>query len=138
MKYPIVIHKDENSDFGITVPDIPGCFSAARSLDEAIENATEAILCHLEGLILDEEPIPQPTSIENHVSNPDYKGGTWAIVNVDVTQISGKSKRVNITIPERVLSQLDSFAKRSGSSRSGFFVTAAMEYMMKHQDQKSF
>ena len=103
MNYPIVIHKDKDSDFGITVPDIPGCFSAAKSLDEAVENAREAILCHLEGVMLDEEPIPQPTAIENHTNNPDYKDGTWALVNIDITQISGKSKRVNITIPERVL-----------------------------------
>ena len=134
MNYPIVIHKDKDSDFGITVPDISGCFSAAKSLDEAVENAKEAILCHLEGLMLDEEPIPQPTSIENHTNNPDYKDGTWALVNIDITQISGKSKRVNITIPERVLSQLDSFAKRKGESRSGLFLTAAMEYMAKYQD----
>ena len=34
MRYPVVIHKDENSDFGVMVPDIPGCYSAGDTYDE--------------------------------------------------------------------------------------------------------
>ena len=50
MRYPVVIHKDHNSDYGVTVPDLPGCFSAAETMDEALREAVEAIECHLEGL----------------------------------------------------------------------------------------
>jgi predicted RNase H-like HicB family nuclease len=37
MRYPVVIHKDLDSDYGVTVPDLPGCFSAGTTLDEALE-----------------------------------------------------------------------------------------------------
>jgi len=50
MRYPVVIHKDQDSDYGVTVPDLPGCFSAGSTVDEAIDNAVEAIECHVEGL----------------------------------------------------------------------------------------
>ena len=56
MRYPIVIHKDPDSDYGVTVPDLPGCFSGGDTMDEAIDMAHEAILGHIEGLLMDGEP----------------------------------------------------------------------------------
>ena len=98
MRYPVVIHKDPESDYGVTVPDLPGCFSAGETLDEALTEAVEAIECHLEGLLMDGELIPTPKTIEYHQHDPDYQGGVWAIVTVDVSKLSGKPKRVNITL----------------------------------------
>ncbi|MCP4151883.1 MAG: type II toxin-antitoxin system HicB family antitoxin [bacterium] len=132
MNYPVVIHKDKESDYGVTVPDLPGCFSAGDTMEEALENANEAILCHAEGLMMDDEPVPPPTSIEKHNTNPDYKNGVWALVNVDLSKVTGKAKRVNITIPERLLAQVDNFARQKGETRSGLFLSAAMEYMAHH------
>ena len=86
MIYSIVIHKDSESDYGVTVPDLPGCFSAGSTIEEAIENAKEAIECHIEGLRLDNEPIPTPSPIEIHQLNPDYFGGIWKVVNLAEAQ----------------------------------------------------
>jgi len=83
MHYPVVIHKDKGSDYGVIVPDLPGCFSAGETMDEALKNAVEAIELHLEGMLLDGETIPEALSIEDHEGNPDYSGGTWAMVSVD-------------------------------------------------------
>ena len=45
MKYPIAIEPgDDHTAFGVVVPDLPGCFSAGDTLDEAIDNAREAIV----------------------------------------------------------------------------------------------
>lgn len=60
MRYPIVIHKDKGTDFGVIVPDVAGCFSAGDTQEEAIKMAREAIECHLEGMLLDGEAIPVP------------------------------------------------------------------------------
>lgn len=133
MKYPVVIHKDENSDYGVTFPDLPGCFSAGDTIEEALANAQEAAECHIEGILIDSEPIPVPTSIENHKDNPDFKDGIWALVEVDLSRLSLKSKRVNITMPERLLNSLDYFAKKHGETRSGVLAQAATEYMSSHQ-----
>lgn len=133
MKYSIVIHKDQDSDYGVTFPDIPGCFSAGSSIDEAISQAQEAAECHIEGLLLDSEPIPVSSSIENHKNNPDYQDGTWALIEVDISKLSLKSKRVNISIPERLLNTIDHFAKNHGETRSGLLAHAATEYMATHQ-----
>lgn len=129
MRYPIVIHKDSNSDYGVTVPDLPGCFSAGDTIDEALQQAVEAIECHIEGLLLDGEAIPAPHNIEEHQENPDFAGGIWAIVTVDISKLSGKAKRVNITLPERVLALMDEYAAQHGETRSGLIAQAAMEFM---------
>lgn len=133
MKYPIVIHKDDDSDYGVTFPDLPGCFSAGSTIEEAMTEAQEAAECHIEGILLDSEPIPVSTSIENHKTNPDFKDGIWALVEVDISKLSLKSKRVNITIPERLLSSVDHYAKKHGESRSGLLAQAVTEYMASHQ-----
>jgi predicted RNase H-like HicB family nuclease len=52
MRYPVVIHKDADSDYGVSVPDLPGCFSAGESVEEAIACVTEAIECHTEGTLM--------------------------------------------------------------------------------------
>ena len=81
MRYPIFIHKDPESDYGVTVPDIPGCFSAGESVEEAISCAAEAIECHIEGLLIDGESIPNPSPIEQHRDNPEYSDGIWAFTD---------------------------------------------------------
>lgn len=44
MRYPIAIENgDDKHAFGVVVPDLPGCFSAGDTIDEAIDNAKEAI-----------------------------------------------------------------------------------------------
>ena len=136
MNFSVVIHSDDNS-FGATVPDLPGCFSAGETLDEVLEDIQEAILCHIEGLLSDDAAegaplaakIPFPLPIKVHQKNKDFRDGIWAIVNVDLSQLSGKAKRVNITMPERILSQVDSFANQIGESRSGLLVAAVMNYI---------
>ncbi|SFX54842.1 type II toxin-antitoxin system HicB family antitoxin [Marinospirillum alkaliphilum] len=133
MKYPIVIHKDNDTDFGVTVPDVPGCFSAGTTLEETIEMAHEAIECHLEGMLMDGEAIPLPSAIETHHQNQDYAGGIWALVDIDLSKLSVKSRRVNITIPERLLNAVDHYAKKHGESRSGLLAQAVTEYMATHR-----
>lgn len=132
MQYPIFIHKDPSSDYGVIVPDLPGCFSAGSSIEEAIENAHEAIECHLEGLIIAGESFPFKKSLEHHADNPDLKDGVLAIVDIDVSKLSGKCKRINITFPERFLKQIDEYTKNHGGNRSAFLVDAAMDFMAAH------
>lgn len=135
MRYPVVIHKDRNSDYGVTVPDLPGCFSAGDTADEALSNAIEAIECHIEGLLIDGERIPPGMPIERHRAKREFASGIWALVDVDLSKLSGKARRVNITMPERILTQIDSFASRTGDTRSGLLVHAALEYVSAHAEQ---
>ncbi len=129
MNYPIVIHKDKDSDYGVIVPDLPGCFSAGRTLDEAIAMAREAIELHLQGLIEAGESVPKPRSIESHKGRREYRGGTWAVVSIDPSSLRINAKRINITMPERVLDAVDRYARQKGETRSGLLVRAVRTYI---------
>lgn len=133
MRFPVVIHKDPDSDYGVTVPDLPGCFSAGETVDEALTEVVEAIETHLEGMLLDSEPIPTPKTIEFYKGDPEFADGIWAVVNVDISKLSGRSKRVNITIPERLLSLMDQYVAERGETRSGLIAQATMEYIASHR-----
>ena len=129
MRYPVIIHKDRGSDYGVTVPDLPGCFSAGETLEEALGNAEEAVLTHVEGLLLDDDTVPSPTDVETLRRKLKQKSVVWGIVSVDLSKLSERAKRINITIPDRLLSKIDSFAESVGESRSGLLASAALEYM---------
>ena len=133
MRYPVVTHKEKGSDYGVTVPDLPGCFSAGRTMQDALEAAHEAIATHIEGMLLDGERVPPPTSIDLRHGNPDYAGGVWALVPVDLGKLSGRAKRINITLPERSLTEMDICAKSIGETRSGFLLRAALEFIARHR-----
>jgi predicted RNase H-like HicB family nuclease len=128
VNYPIVIHKDPDSDFGVTVPDLPGCFSAGSTLDEAIAMAHEAIEAYLETIIEDGQAVPDPSPVETYRNKKDFAGGIWAVVSVDPSRLM-KAKRVNITMPERVLATVDRFAADTGETRSGLLVRAVTDYI---------
>ena len=134
MRYPVVIYKDELSDFGVSIPDIPGCYSAGSTYDEALTNAIEAIECHLEGLLMDNESLPVGTTIDRWIDNEEFQGGVWAFIDIDLSQISGKAKRINISMPERVLSLIDLYSKNHAiKNRSSFLADAALSYMESHK-----
>ncbi len=130
MRFPVAIHKDAGTGYGVTVPDLPGCFSAGDTLDEAIASAHEAIACHIEGLLMDGLPIPDQEPIETHMDRED-KDATWALVDVDISRLSSAIRRVNITMPARVLAIVDEAAAREGESRSGLLARAALSYIQK-------
>ncbi len=87
MRYPVVIHKDPESCYGVTVPDLLGCFSAGDTIEDALIHAVEAIECDLEGLLLDGEPIYTPKDVAFHTKNPAYADGLWKTVSVDLTAL---------------------------------------------------
>jgi predicted RNase H-like HicB family nuclease len=63
-QYIALIHKEADSDYGVSFPDLPGLISAGRTLDEARNMGAEALALHLEGLAADGEAAPEPSSLE--------------------------------------------------------------------------
>ena len=99
MQFPIVIHKDQTSRYGVTAPDLPGCFFEGDSFEAAVSSAHEAVASHIEGLLMDGEAIPERKPIELHQINQDYEDGVWALIDVEISKLSSKTVRVNITMP---------------------------------------
>ena len=137
MFYPVVVHKDPDSDYGVSIPDLPGCISAGATLNEALEAAKDAIECHIEGMLIDGESVPIGGEVDRYRQDPEWTDGIWGLVQVGLSKLSGKSRHVNITLPERLLSQVNRFALSHGDTLSGFLAHAALEYMQQHQSDES-
>lgn len=131
MEFPIAIHKNDGSVYGVIVPDIPGCHSAGETIDEAIRNAKDAIFGHVETLLeLGEVPSFKASNVEDLAKNEDYAGAIWALVDVDLAQLDPTPERVNISLPRFVLRKIDSYTKAHHETRSGFLARAAMNALV--------
>lgn len=130
MKYPIAIEPgNDTTAWGVVVPDLPGCFSAADDgIDQAIENAKEAIALWIEEAISNGESIPMPSSITDLQKSGEYEGWIWAIAEVDPALIDDTVERVNITLPRRILALLDQRAKSAGETRSGYIAQMTLTH----------
>lgn len=129
MRYPIILHTDDHQDFGVTVPDLPGCFSAGDSIEEAINNAREAILAHAEVMAEDGESIPLPSEIVNMDDfYPNEGTALLAYVDIDLEPVLGPAKRINITIRPTMLRIIDIRAKARGMNRSEYLAYAGTHF----------
>ncbi len=66
MRYAIVIEKAD-SNYSAYVPDLPGCVSTGRTVEEVKQNIAEAVEFHIQGLIEDGDPVPPPTTLSDYV-----------------------------------------------------------------------
>ncbi len=130
MKFLIAIEPGTGTTaYGVVVPDLPGCFSAGDTLEEAFDNAREAIDAHCEVLAEDGQDVPLPAAMAAHQANLDYAGWVWAMVDVAVESYWGPAEKVNITLPGRTLRRIDEYARAHGQTRSGFLAEAARQAM---------
>lgn len=114
-----VIHKEPDSDYGVSFPDMPGCITAGSTLEEAIDMAREALALHIEGMQEDGDPIPKPSTLVQ-VKKAIGKDGIAVVVDAPV---KSKMVRVNVMIDENLLHRIDA----KTHNRSAFLADAARE-----------
>ncbi len=119
--YHAVVHKDEDSAWGVQFPDLPGCFSAADELDDVLTNACEAVGLYLEG-----EKAPKPSSIEaiRALVADDLAEGAFLLAVPYLTSNS-RPTRVNISLDRGMLDAIDIAAATRKLTRSAFLTEAA-------------
>ena len=134
--YIAILHKETKSDFGVSFPDFPGCITAGKNIDEAKDMAQEALTLHIQGILQDGEQLPVPSRLEDIMSDPDYANAIAYLV-VSVPDARPRTVRVNVTLPEMTLKQIDAAAKKRGMSRSSFLVHAAQNAIHSNQSEAS-
>ncbi|MEW6982922.1 type II toxin-antitoxin system HicB family antitoxin [Colwelliaceae bacterium 6471] len=134
MNYPILISKNAlESDYKLSVPDLPGCQLKAPSISKAMESVDEAIASHLSILAEYGENIPSAKPIEFHMENCSEENPIWALVNFDILPYLGKSHKINVTLPELLIKQIDDRVNISADhkTRSGFIASACLKELNK-------
>jgi predicted RNase H-like HicB family nuclease len=139
MHYPAVFlpHQvDGQTVYDVTFPDVPGCCSQGGSLEEALENAAEALLCHLE----DESEWPAASSLtvgrEKGRTESEALGTPWP-AGVEVLLVPAPARkaakpepvRLSISLKPALVEQVDAAALEFGLTRSGVIALATREYI---------
>ena len=98
--------------------------------------ADDALSLHVQGMLEDGEKIPIPSKLEDIMADPDNSDAIAFLV-VSISETKPRSVRVNITVPEDMLRQIDAVAKKKGMSRSSFLVHAAQNAIKSSQNSQS-
>jgi len=122
MLYPVYVHKEPDSAYGMTFPDFEGCFSAADEMQDITRMAQEAVEIHFDG---EDIPLPEPSSPEQWFGDDRFVGGWWLLVDIDISKVNTKSVRINISMPEALVKRIDMVAKKQHLSRSAFLAKSA-------------
>lgn len=128
--YPAIVEQAMEG-FGVYFPDLPGCTSAGASLQEAARNAEQALQAHIDLTGEHGEAIPEPSELDTIVVEPDIVEAARILVRAE---LPGRSVRVNITLPEELLSAVDRYAALTGHTRSGLLAVAVRERMQRDRD----
>lgn len=134
MKYPVYLHQAESGTYSGFVPDIEGCYFAGDTIDDAIADAYAAIDMYLEYQCEKGLDVPIAKTINDHKDDEDCRDGLWGFVDVDISRFEGKAVKLNITLPQNLLSKIDSYVMRNSeySSRSGFLAELARRELLRH------
>jgi predicted RNase H-like HicB family nuclease len=127
MKYPVALKKIIGVEhYNVSVPDLPGCDCKGENVDVSLEKISECIETHLSILAEYGEAIPHATTIEHHLES--YPSVIWGIIDIDITPYLGKSHKINVTLPELLIKQIDDRVSKSSAykTRSGFIASACM------------
>jgi predicted RNase H-like HicB family nuclease len=126
--YIALLRKEKGSDYGVEFPDLPGCVTAGRTLDEARRAAQEALELHLEGMREEGLEVPPPSSLEGVLAGEiDTRGAVPFLVGAPVS--GPRVVRVNVTFKPSVLERLDRFAEAQHLTRAAALERAIRDSM---------
>ena len=117
--YMALLRRDPGSDYGVEFPDFPGCVTAGTDLEDARHMAVEALALHVEGLVEDGEPLPEPSSLDAIMEDPEYRDRVVLLVDAPVP--AAPAIRINVTMPKDLIAAIDG----ASTNRSRFLADAA-------------
>jgi predicted RNase H-like HicB family nuclease len=118
------MRKDPDSHFGVDFPDFPGCVTAAATMQDARRAAVEALALHVAGMVEDGEVIPAPSTLDEIMADPENRDAVAVLIDAPMQVV--RAVRLNITLPENVLRDID----RATTNRSRFLAEAAVEKLL--------
>ncbi|MEO5370760.1 MAG: type II toxin-antitoxin system HicB family antitoxin [Magnetococcus sp. DMHC-1] len=114
--------------FGVVFPDIPGCTTHGRSIHDAAMHAEEALTGHIELMVRDGDPLPDPTPLDRlDVVLPDPEPNDEPEITRFLVraEIPARWIRINLSMAENLVAQIDQAAKQIGMTRSGYLAEGA-------------
>jgi predicted RNase H-like HicB family nuclease len=123
MEYIAYVCKGQNAEYGVRFPDLPGCMTTGRTLEEARERAIDALTLHVAQMMERGETVPEPSTLDELATDDGMRGGVAVLVCAEAPE---KTVRVNITARASQIEAIDRLARMAGMTRSAFLVQTAI------------
>ncbi|MES1156975.1 MAG: type II toxin-antitoxin system HicB family antitoxin [Alphaproteobacteria bacterium] len=120
--YVAAVTKEADGGFSVMFPDVPGAISEGETVQEAVENAREALELIIEAHVENNQTIPSAPKPIWETTRKVLKGGRMPYIVV--ASAPSKAVRINITMDEGLLDRLDRAAEGAGKSRSSLIAEA--------------
>jgi predicted RNase H-like HicB family nuclease len=119
----------------VVFPDFPGCVTQGDTLQQAMENAIEALSLHVEGMVAEGLALPPSSPMDaplpEWLSESEMPTQVQALLPVDAPS---KSARLNVTLEQALLDRLDEAVRREGTTRSGYLAQAVREKLQRSRE----
>lgn len=133
MLYPAYVRKALKGPHAATLPDFPGVTCTADALPDLSVAIQQAIEAHYAGV---EMEILSPTPLDRLHNHPDYTGGVWLLVDIDVDKLHRRPVNLTITLPAHLAASINQYATSHQMSRSDFLAKAATKAMQANTTQR--
>ena len=130
--YIALIRKGEKPAFQVEFPDFPGCVCSGTTLNDAVFEAKIVLQRHIESMRQHGKSIPDPSELEDVRTRPEAVDTAPVLVEIEPGR---RHKRINITMEEGLLEEVDAVAAAKGTTRSGFLASAARRALLDRGDQ---
>jgi predicted RNase H-like HicB family nuclease len=128
-RYPAMLRHEDDSDYAVTFPDLPGCVAVGPNAEDALRLAEEALTFHLEGLAEEGIAAPLPRGLGTLMNGDAARPDNAVLLLLTGRPPKAPAVRVNITLDKNLLAEIDEAAAEAGTTRSGFLAEAARRLM---------
>jgi predicted RNase H-like HicB family nuclease len=124
-QYPALIFKDEGTEYAVVFPDFDGCVTSGASPEEAHLMAEEALQLHIDSMVEDGEEIPEPRPLAEAYARAREEDAMVVITVPARLPGYARAKRINVTLDEELLADIDHLAAKRSMSRSALLAAGA-------------
>lgn len=125
--YFAFVHKDPDSAYGIVFPDVPGCFSAGDTYEQAVANAAEALRLHHDVTLESGWTFPEPRTFDELMADPEVKeeASEAPLIAVPLALPGEPEIEIRVSLAPQLVDAIDEAARERGQTRSAFLADAA-------------
>lgn len=131
MRYTVLIDGDPGA-YGVVFPDLPGCAAMGETIEEAMENAGDALRDWMASHTREGAPTPEPRPAEilkHDAEVAEQLAAGASLGSVALVRSTGRPVRANMTLDEGVVAALDAEARRRRITRSALVEVLAREHL---------
>lgn len=124
MQY-VALFEEEKQGFAVTYPDFPECTTFGDNLDEAVDQAHEALALYVEFFLEEGNDLPKPSGKKQLLAKPENKGRK--AINISVSDDGSDFEEFEVVMHAHLLGRIEKYCKFYGVSPADFFAVAARE-----------